>query len=166
MQPRPTKPLGCALEAFFQHVAGNQPALVLHARGNRQGLAAGPGAEIHDLMARFRIGQQTYELRALILNFILPGFERVGRSQRRPAIDSDAQRRPAGGFPFDARGCERRDGAFPVSLDPVDPEIERAGSSRAYSSGMKRSPRNARRCPAAHPAFDLDLLRHVGMVER
>ena len=60
-------------------VAGDELAAISHGRRQRQGLAAGAGAEIDDAHARPRIDQERRELRALVLHLDEPVAEAVER---------------------------------------------------------------------------------------
>ena len=81
-------------EPVSVRVGGVDLALVFHRRGERERLAAGPGAEVEDLHARLGFGQQRRELRALVLHFD-QAFDigRVGGERRRAPVGAhgDAQ---------------------------------------------------------------------------
>ena len=57
-----------AVEPALRGVAGDQPALVLHGRGQRQRLAAGAGAIVDHLHAGLRVDQRRHDLRAFVLD--------------------------------------------------------------------------------------------------
>ena len=80
-------------------IGRDQPALALHHRRQRQGLAAGPGAKIDHLFAGFGAGKQRRQLRALVLNLdgaldeILLGMN-AGIAGVGAEVDAQARRRP------------------------------------------------------------------------
>ena len=88
-------------------VAGDELAAVVHRRGERQGLAAGAGAEIDDPHAGPRIGEQRGDLRALVLHLDEPVLEggEAGRAAR--AREAQAERRERRRLGLDALGGER-----------------------------------------------------------
>ena len=79
-------------------VGGVDLTLVFHRRGERERLAAGPGAKVEDLHASLGFGQKSGELRALVLH-LDQAFDigRVGRQRRRAPVgahgDAQADRR-------------------------------------------------------------------------
>jgi hypothetical protein len=109
-------------------VGGDQPALALHQRCQRQGLAAGAGAEIDHLLARPGRRQQGRELRALVLHFnraldeillgVNAGIARVGAE-----FDAQADRRPW--RRLHAEMGQRRQHLLAVGFQGVDAQVER-----------------------------------------
>ena len=117
--------LGRAVEARFVDVHGHDAALVVHARGHGQGLAAGAGAIIGDLHAGLRIDQGGHELRALVLDFDQTVLEGLARHDREASREAQPVRRVAHGFGVDAlagKCCLR---LLHGGLQLVDAEIDR-----------------------------------------
>src|SRR5579884_4414266 len=72
-----------ALQSAGRDVAGDELAAVSHQSGERQALAAGPGAEIDDPHAGPGIGEQGRHLRTLVLDLDEPFLECDETGERR-----------------------------------------------------------------------------------
>src|ERR1051325_7905996 len=77
-----------ALQAPSGGIAGDELAAVLHLRGEREGLAAGAGAEIDDPHARPRTGEQGGQLRALVLHLDEAVPEGGGGGRGHPVLEA------------------------------------------------------------------------------
>ena len=103
--PGPLQPLEDRAKPHAVAVIGVELPGILHERGERQGLAAGPGAKIDDLRLGLGAGEQRRELRALVLH-LEPAFAVAGLG-----LDMGA---PAGArglhdaHPRRRMGCRRR----------------------------------------------------------
>ena len=128
---RAVEPRRRALDPADQHVAGHELALVLHRCGQRQGLAAGPGAEIGDPLAGLGIHQQRDELGAFVLHLDQPGLEALQAGERRPSRHPQAQR------------GERRRLAPPPPPSPARPAPPRASPSAYWRADPSRRPASA-----------------------
>ncbi len=79
---RIAQPLGAAFHAGLVHIAGDDPAPVVHLRGDSQRLAARTRAEIDHPLARLRIEKCGDKLGAFVLNFDLASLEPRQAGQR------------------------------------------------------------------------------------
>jgi hypothetical protein len=84
------------LEPAGRDVAGDELTAVGHAGGERQGLAAGPGAEIDDPHPWPGIGKECRDLRAFVLDLDEAVLERGEAAERRAGSEPQADRRPKG----------------------------------------------------------------------
>ena len=102
--------------------------MVFHRRGDRERLAARPGAEVEDLHAGLGLGKQRRELRALVLHFD-EAFEigRVGGERRRAAVpahgDAQTDRRERGRLGREVG--KRGERLLARALEKVDAQIKR-----------------------------------------
>ncbi len=128
MHARAGQPLMDRRQLPLVVVGRDQPALALHHRRQRQGLAAGAGAEIDHLLAGFRRRQQRGELRALVLHFngaldeIFLGMN-AGIAGVGAKLDAQAERRPRR-----RHGAEMRESTqhlLALGLQGIDAQIER-----------------------------------------
>ena len=109
-------------------VGRDQPALALHHRRQRQGLAAGAGAEIDHLLAGLCGRQQRRQLRALVLHLdraldeILLGMD-AGIAGVGAEFDAQAERRPW--RRLHAEMGQRGQHLLAFGLQGVDAQIER-----------------------------------------
>ena len=144
------QPLGRALEPMRGDVAGDEMPAIAHGRGERQGLAAGAGAEIDDAHARPRIDQQRRELRALVLHLDLAAFERV-EDRERDALE-DAQ--PSGENGVRAASTPSRASAARAASRSLFSRLTRrssgAVSAAAAISRPTSRPSAAAKCGASH----------------
>src|SRR5262249_19209003 len=85
-----------ALEALFRDIAGNEMTAILHRGRERQGLAAGAGAEIDHAHAGPRIGEERSKLRALVLHLDRARFEKIELAERHALEKAQADRRQLG----------------------------------------------------------------------
>ena len=97
---------------------------VAHGRANGQGLAPGPGTEVHDHFAAFRVNQQGQQLGAFVLHLDGAARERVELVQRRLAGQPQA--------PGGVRRCDGLDGRLrklllhlgPLLFQGVDAQVQ------------------------------------------
>ena len=111
-------------EAAFIVIGGVKLALVLHRRSKRQGLAAGPGAEVDHLLPGGCSGKQSGKLRALVLHLDHALDEgRLGMNGGRLRVgtepDAQSQRRPGGLLRFKLFKCSLS--PFKLCFKCVDP---------------------------------------------
>src|SRR5690242_6507248 len=147
--------LGRAVEPRGQHVHRHHAALVVHAGGDGERLAAGTGAVVGDLHAVPGAAQRRHELRALVLDLDQPVLERLAGDHRQPAL----QAQPVGGkahrLGVDALAVQRPPGLLGRRLDAVDAQVNRR---RRLERGDLAAPRLAIglaqvRC---HPFLDVE----------
>src|SRR5207253_7344831 len=94
--------LGRAVEPRFVDVERHDPALVVHAGGDRQRLAAGAGAVVGDLHAGLGVDQRRHQLRALVLDLDQPVLESLAGDDRQTTLQPEAVAGIAHGFAIDA----------------------------------------------------------------
>ena len=94
--------LGRAVEAALVDVHGDDAALVVHAGGDGQRLAAGAGAIVGDLHAGLGVDQAGDELRALVLDLDQAVLEGLARHDRQAALQPQAVGGIAHGLGVDA----------------------------------------------------------------
>ena len=131
------QPLPGALQAPFRRVAGDELAAVSHRRGERQGLAAGAGAEIDDAHPGTRAGEKRGDLRAFVLHLDETVLEGGGAGKRHAMRDAQPERRPAGRVGVDMLGGESAAGGVAVGLQRVDAQIEGRGSVERRHLGFE-----------------------------
>ena len=89
--PGAAQPARRALEPAGRHLAGDELAAIGHSGGQRQGLAAGAGAEIDDPHPGPRIGEQRGDLRAFVLHFDEALLEGGEAAERHPLAQPQAE---------------------------------------------------------------------------
>src|SRR5439155_19108130 len=119
------QPLRRAVEAALIDVHRHHAALVVHAGGDRQGLAAGAGAVIRDLHAGPAVDQRRHDLRALVLHFHQAVLESVARHDGEPALQPEAAGRIGHRLGLDAFTVQRRARLLHFGLQAIDAQVDR-----------------------------------------
>jgi len=117
-----------AVEAILGDLAGDELAAIGHSGGERQGLAARPGAEIDDAHAGPRIGQQRGNLRALVLHLDKALPERGEIAERHPAAETQPERREGCRLRGYTVPGEHRAGRLAIAFEEIDPQVRRRGT--------------------------------------
>ena len=116
--------LGRAVEPALVDVHGDDAALVVHAGGDGQGLAARAGAVVGDLHAGLGVDQAGDELRALVLDLDQAALEGLARHDGQAALQPQTVGGKAHGLGVDAlereRGLRLGDGG----LQAVDAQVD------------------------------------------
>ena len=139
VDPGAAQPARRAVEAAGRYLAGDELAAIGHSGGERQGLAARPGAEIDDPHPGPRIGEQRGNLRAFVLHFDEALLERGEIAERHPFAQPQADWRqrvsaPPPRLPPRARGAPSSRSAFSrltrrsVGAGPLSAAISRSSS--------------------------------------
>ncbi|BAQ45288.1 conserved hypothetical protein [Methylobacterium aquaticum] len=149
-------------EAARIAVGGDEPALVAHQGGERQGLAAAAGAEVDHRHPGLRAGEPGGELRALVLD-LEPAVQEFrldveGRAaavlaERHPQSVRRQRRR------FRVEMGQRLPGGVAARLQGVDPDVEGspAGERPQFRQEVVAESRRQRRHdPFRHVAGDVD----------
>src|SRR4029453_10866402 len=115
--------LGRAVEPALVDVHGDDTALVVHAGGDGQGLAACAGAVVGDLHAGPRVYQAGDELRPSVLDFYEAVLEGLPRHHRQAALEAQAVGGVAHGLGLDALLRERRLRLGAGCLQEIDAQV-------------------------------------------
>ena len=165
--PCPLQPLEDRPEPHAVGIVGIELPGILHQRRERQGLAAGAGAKVDDLLAGPGAGEQGRDLRAFVLHLV-PAFAVAGlgldmraAAGARRLLDAHPERRMRRRLRLEA--AQRLQHLVAIGLQRVRPEID--GSAAGERRPFLRRPRPERALEFGREPFRIiapDMGRRIG----